>query len=391
MGQGSDPLNEYSGVSPVDGMYDASSSMQSDDSDYQATTREIEADIEQTRAQMSETINQIQERLNPHHLAEQAKEAVYDATIGSAVVTAKGMGSNMFETIKQNPLPAAIAALSIGWLMRKSTTVQSDYNYSQGQYRPYPQTGYQNYGQAYGGQPYAAQYGGGSSYYNQGSGYYNQSSGYSQHSPGIGERLTNAAGSVVGGVQNAAGSVVGGAQSMAGGVVDAAGNVVDATGNVVGSVVGGVQNMAGNVIDAAGNVVGSVVGGVQHMAGDVVNQVSYLGDQAREQAHYASNWFQRTLQENPLAVGAAMIVAGTAVGMAMPSTPVENRFMGEARDTLVERVQETAHETFEKVQAVASEASQVVQERVQSAVSETTEAVQDTVKLQAREQGLMGS
>jgi len=355
MGQGSDPLNDYPGVSPVDQTYDSASYTQSDDSDYQATAQEIEADIEQTRAQMSETINQIQERLNPHHLAAQAKEAVYDATIGSAVVTAKGMGSNMFETIKQNPLPAAIAALSIGWLMRKSTTVQSNYSYNQGQYRPYPQPGSQNYGQSYGqtygGQTYAAQYGGGSNYYNQSPSYYNQGSGYSQHSPGIGERVT-----------------------------DAAGNVV-----------GGVQNMAGNVVDAAGNVVGSVVGGVQNMAGNVVDQVEYLGDQAREQAYYASNWFQRTLHENPLAVGAAMVIAGTAVGMAMPSTPVENRFMGEARDTLVERVQETAQETFEKVQAVASEATQVVQERVQTAVSETTDAVQDTVKLQAREQGLTGS
>lgn len=102
-------------------------------------------DIERTRAEMSETIDAIKEKLSPQNLVEQAKESVREATIGKAeevvgnamdsargamesareVVsdavseasdTAKGVGSVIVETIKENPVPAALIGIGIGWL-----------------------------------------------------------------------------------------------------------------------------------------------------------------------------------------------------------------------------------------------------------------------------------
>ena len=88
---------------------------------------EIRSDIEQTRTELSETIDAIQERLSPEHLKEQATSAVREATVGkaeqavsSATETARGTGARMLETIKQNPLPAALAGIGIGWLVMKS-------------------------------------------------------------------------------------------------------------------------------------------------------------------------------------------------------------------------------------------------------------------------------
>lgn len=303
MGQGSDQLNHdtyNADISPVD--YNSSASAtekSSDDDEYAATTQKIEADIEQTRVQMSQTIDAIQERLSPQHLAEQAKEAVYDATIG----TAKGVGSNMIETIKQNPLPAAIAALSIGWLFRKSANTNyqrpsSQYVYrgsAQGRYQPYTQYGYE---------PRPATYS-------------NADSG-----PGVVDR---------------------------------------------------VGDMAGNVKDQAQNIAGNVKDQAQNLSREAVDQVEYYGEQAMEQVDQAKDWLQTTMYENPMALGAVALALGTAVGLTLPNTPVENRVMGEARDTLVEKVQETASETLDKVQSVAQEA---------------TSAAQDAVKLEAREQGL---
>jgi ElaB/YqjD/DUF883 family membrane-anchored ribosome-binding protein len=85
----------------------------------------IEAEIEQTRAEMSETIDAIQERLSPQQLKEQAKDAVYEATVGRAQQTAKGAGSSMWQTIKQHPLPAAIAGMSLGYLFMKGASGSS--------------------------------------------------------------------------------------------------------------------------------------------------------------------------------------------------------------------------------------------------------------------------
>lgn len=80
------------------------------------TRAEIErtrAEIERTRADMSETVDAIQERLSPENLKEQAKDRVREATVGRA----QEAGSGVVETIRQNPLPAALAGIGLGWLL----------------------------------------------------------------------------------------------------------------------------------------------------------------------------------------------------------------------------------------------------------------------------------
>lgn len=91
--------------------------------------------IEQNRAEMSGTIDEIQGRLSPQHLKAQAQDRVREATIGKA----KGGGSSMMETIKQNPIPAAMAAVGLGWLFME-TRKQSQHNdYYQDYYQYQPE------------------------------------------------------------------------------------------------------------------------------------------------------------------------------------------------------------------------------------------------------------
>jgi len=151
--------------------------------DADAPSPEIEstrAQIEETRVQMTETIDAIKEKLSPAHLVEEAKESVKAATVGKAEqlaetvvekakdaaasasdalqsaagyvgekagpvletakekiapavdtakdvarnvgATAKGAGETIVDTIRMNPLPAAMIGFGIGWLalsMRK--------------------------------------------------------------------------------------------------------------------------------------------------------------------------------------------------------------------------------------------------------------------------------
>jgi hypothetical protein len=116
----------------------------------------IAADIEATREEMTETIEAIQERLDPERLTQQATEvteqareaakdvakyaieeaktalndmtsqakaSVREATIGrvehmamSTRDTAESVRGDLWTTIKRNPVPAALAAIGIGWL-----------------------------------------------------------------------------------------------------------------------------------------------------------------------------------------------------------------------------------------------------------------------------------
>lgn len=101
----------------------------------------IREGIERTRREMSRTVGAIEERLSPANVKEQvtnvkehvkdqlrdakdqAKAKVRDATVGRVENMVQGAreavtdtGSNIVATIKENPIPAALVAVGLGWL-----------------------------------------------------------------------------------------------------------------------------------------------------------------------------------------------------------------------------------------------------------------------------------
>jgi hypothetical protein len=88
----------------------------------QADAAEIRAEIEQTREEMGGTLNELGDRLEPGHLMDQAKDNVRDATIGRVEETARGMSDMVMDTIKRNPVPAAMAGagLALLWMNRSN-------------------------------------------------------------------------------------------------------------------------------------------------------------------------------------------------------------------------------------------------------------------------------
>jgi len=78
----------------------------------------IRADIETTRVEMGGTLNELGDRLDPGRLMSQAKENVKDATIGRVEETARGMSEMVMETVRRNPLPAALAGIGLLMLWR---------------------------------------------------------------------------------------------------------------------------------------------------------------------------------------------------------------------------------------------------------------------------------
>lgn len=333
--------------------------MTTDDTATTDETAVIRADIDQTRADMSETINALTERLSPTNIKEQAKEQVKEqyyeakemvreATIGrvenmvsNASDTVTDAGSSVMETIRQNPIPAALVGVGLGWLFmnRRSSTSSRTTRYSgrggvRGE-RPY-----------YEDRPYYQErpyYEGQRSY-----GYNTGSYGDQRESGGMMQQGRQAVGNV-------------------------ASSVTDRASNVASSVSDTASSVASTVSDRASSVASTVSDTASTVASTVSDTASNVVDQAQYQAQRVEDRFENTLQDNPLALGAIAIALGTAVGLALPQTERENQLMGEARDTLVERAQEVASDTFDKVQRVAGEVA-----------SDATQTAQE----QAREQGL---
>ena len=83
---------------------------------------EIRTEIEETRVEMGGTLNELGDRLDPANLVSQAKDNVREATIGRVEDTAKGISDMVMETIKQNPIPTALAGagLALLWMNRSN-------------------------------------------------------------------------------------------------------------------------------------------------------------------------------------------------------------------------------------------------------------------------------
>lgn len=96
-----------------------------------ARTAEIRSEIEQTRGEMRETIDAIEDRIRPSRVMSRAADSVREATVGrvrSAASSAQSSfrsrtrdwnhegGYTIADRIRENPIPATLAAASIAWL-----------------------------------------------------------------------------------------------------------------------------------------------------------------------------------------------------------------------------------------------------------------------------------
>jgi len=351
MGERSDEINRNYGTG-------ASNSAGAEEIQHTDDTTEIRTGIEETRAEMSETIDAIQERLNPQHLKEQVKDqvreqfqevkaTVREATIGKAEDMVRNVGDTLddaryglVETIRQNPIPAALVGIGLGWLFMNK--------------RSAPSRRYARYDEQ-------------ARYYREAQPYYGNQQGYTGRVNTYGGSYGN----------DWADQGERGTKRALHRVQETAGNVVNRAQDTVGTLADRTQETVETIADRTQETVGNVVSQAQETASTVANQtqeaVGYIAGQAQYQAQRVEDRFQRALHENPLAVGAVALAIGTAVGFSLPQTERENELLGEARDTLIDRAQEVAQDTLEKVQQVAGD---------------VMDQAQSTVKEKAKERGL---
>ena len=98
--------------------------------------------------------------------------------------------------------------------------------------------------------------------------------------------------------------------------------------------------------------------GQSDLANRSTEALSNLGSRAKETASAASSRFGDLLHDNPLAVGAVAVAAGTAVGLVLPSTRFESEYIGETSEMLVDKAEEVARGAIDKVQDAAKQMTQ---------------------------------
>jgi len=301
----------------------------------------IRAQIEQTRANMTRTVNSIQEKLAPQRLAQQAKDSIREATsrkveemADTARRKANRWTSSLSETIRQNPVPAAMIGLGLGWLLMKGSNGEvrrNEYHYypdSEGNYRLYSSDEWNN--------PY-----------------------YEEHSRSRVGSAAHAVADAARTTQERAGEM---ASNVAETASNAASSVADTARSAANSVAETASSAASTVADTARSAASSVADTARNVQYTTREQAHYLANQARAQARYAKTEFEYLMETNPLALGVVAVAAGAIIGLMLPRTQAEDRLMGATRDRLMDQAKSTAKETLNKVQHVAGEAYQAAKE-----------------------------
>ena len=267
-------------------------------------TERLHSEIEETRENLGETIDAIQERLSLANLSEQVSERV-----NSAIETAK-------ETAYDATIGKAVNFMKQAGdgVMRTSAAQTVKAN-------PVP----------------FALIGIGSAML-----MYN---GFSKKNRRNGSRYqtTNYLASRTG--QGASTGMTG---SGAAGISDRAGDAYEA-----------ISEKASTAYDTVANTANQTYSTAANAANRAMEKVSDLGSSAKENYEYYK-------EEKPLAIAAAAMAVGAAIGLAIPSSRYEGELMGEASENLRAKAEDTASELVDKAKQVASDASQAVTKEIGS-------------------------
>jgi ElaB/YqjD/DUF883 family membrane-anchored ribosome-binding protein len=302
---------------------------------------QIRADIARTRAELGDTIDRLQERLNPRRLRDEAQDAVREATIGRAKQMAEKAGHRArgfrdvaMDTIRQNPIPAAMVALGLGWLIvegpgrgREVRTYDVAYGPPVHRAEEYPRIS----------RPTRVTVGG-------------------EHHAERGESMTEEA-------RRRATEASGEVRERAERLADQARETAERVGEQARETVGQVQEQTRDTMEQVRST-------ASHAIAEGQEQLEHVASRAQEQFQRVQGRASRLMDESPLAVGAIALAAGALVGLAIPETPQEDRLLGESRDKLMDRAREQVEDTAQRVREVASEAGQAAQEAAEGKAKE---------------------
>lgn len=293
-----------------------------EDHESERSSDAIRADMARTRAAMDHTVDALQYRLTPANLFYSAIGSIREHAGDSVKKFGKSCGKTVVHVARENPIPAALVGVGLVWILLNKTKSRRLADSSL----------------VYGDEHEYAGYGEFEEY----------------HSPLPSMEREGTVGRTLKGVKDKSGRI---ARKSLEKVQDISSQAADKVQNI------GSQTM---------RKVHDVGGYVSEKASTIGHQVQRGARQVQRGARQATDWMGQTIDEYPLAAGAAFFALGLTGGLAIPSTRSEDRLMGRARDRLVDQAQEIGSQIVEKGQDVAQRAVGAVKQAVSGTTDDET-------------------
>jgi ElaB/YqjD/DUF883 family membrane-anchored ribosome-binding protein len=241
------------------------------------SAEELERDLKRIRSQMDHTLNLIEDRLSPHRLIDRALDHLHG---GPGL-----FASNLGRTIRRHPVPTAMFAAGLAWLLlaERGDKIERPYRRSGGDRAPY---------------------------------HLREASSLSGTSPPPQSHFE------------------------------------------------GEENMSGNWDQSRGNRRG-LQDRFSSTLEDTRDRIGQVGSIAQHQVDRARTGFEQMLEDQPLVLGAVAIALGAVLGATLPTTRIENRYLGPSRDNLQDRVGEYARDQWERAKSVVSSAGTAAVEQAE--------------------------
>ncbi|GHC26185.1 hypothetical protein GCM10010082_19130 [Kushneria pakistanensis] len=303
---------------------------QNQDQQDTRSPEEIEADINKTRSHLDDTLSDFQERFSSDSMMHSAMEYVKSDS-------ARDYFSNLGRSVRDNPMPAALIGVGIGWLIyssnsdSKSGDVPTSFNDKRQKRARHaaaettPQT--HEYDELYDEPLFDEPL-------------YSEGASIDQHRRG----------------QSSGSSDSGGLRQRAS---DALHNVGDKARNMKGGAGERAQNMKSGAGDR-----------MQRMKQGSSDRLGNASSKARD----AGSWISDMAHDNPVAAGALGLAAGALLGSLIPTSRAEQRAMGETRDQLVDRASEMGSEQLDRASEKAQEATDKAKETAEQKMSDDNDS-----------------
>jgi len=331
------------------------------DTDTDARTGQMRRDIEQTRSEMAETIEALEEKLRPSRLAADATERVKTAArekvrdmADTVTDTAQDMmdytrdaAGTMADTMRHNPIPAAMVGIGAAWwLMSQTRGRQASNDVYRGRdtnARHSPERG--RYGSSQGDdfRTYGGRRG---------------ASGWEDE--GLVDRLIS---NPIPTAMATAGltwlALSGRGETGAGYQRNGSWQQPARANRRPAGAASGIERHERTTLDRVTESAEDLTNRTKAYAADVASQAEGyaedMGEAVRYTGRQAQNQLQQLMRTNPLLVGAGALALGAAIGVIAPETESENEWMGEARETVMDRAEDMARTAASRVQNAAGE------------------------------------
>lgn len=334
---------------------------------------EVLARIEATRARMGNTIDQIGDRVNPDRvqadIKARAREQVREVKDNVKYKARSAMrdiehgvndaGRGVWDTIRENPIPAGLVGVGLAWLVANGATRDWDRGYTG--YGTYPPGTGLGYGGtlgttgAYDDLDYDREYGYGRDY-----GYDVRDRARRGVSP-TGELYAR---------PRTASDTEAGSEGKMDNVKERASEAADEVRDRAEHV----RDRAEHAMDATKDKASELTHRTAERMEEMQHRAEYRARQAVSRARRAERRVEDAVHDNPLAAGALAAALGFAAGLMIPETRREHQMFGPARDRMMENAERTARRAGQKARETAKDA---VSETARNAVDEVMPGAKD--------------